>query len=181
MAHHLLYIKHGEKETMEETMKKKLLVLAIFAVLAAGLYAAGAQEDPFIENREKVTLTGTLQFTDGYPELNVGGKAWAVMAPGMMRQARAAKPGLKMTVEGYKVQPGPRALRPNLDHVLAEKITIDGKTYDLSANRYYGRGGMPHHRGGGRWDDRGYGRPGQGRWMDGPDRGRRTGPGGQGW
>ena len=171
-----------KKIPMEDCMKKKLLIMTAFAFLAAGLFAAGAQENPLGQYQDKVTLTGTLQFTDGYPELNVGGKAYAVMAPGLMRDARLLKAGIKMTVEGYKIQPGPRSARPKVEHVLAQKVTIDGKVFDLSQYGPYGRGGRMMGgagRGsrGGCWDDGSWG-PGQGRgrWDDE----RRPGPGGRG-
>jgi len=99
------------------------------------------------------------------------------MAPGAMREVRYLKPGLRMTVEGYKVNAMPRSPRPNMEHVYAEKVTIDGKTFDLSKNaRFAGRGGMFGGRGG-RWDDRGNGPRGFGR----DDDDRRQGPGGRGW
>jgi hypothetical protein len=146
-----------------------------FALLAAGLFAAGAQEDSLAQYRDKVNLTGTLQFTDGYPELNVAGKAYAIVAPGVMREARTLKPGLRMTVEGYKLNSNPRMARPNVDHVVAEKITIDGKSFDLGTAGRGGRmsggtarGGMMGGRRGdnddrgpmGRWDNDN--RPGSG-------------------
>ena len=156
-------------------MKKLAFVLG-FALLAAGLFAAGAQEDSLAQYRDKVSLTGTLQFTDGYPELNVAGKAYAVVAPGIMREAHTLKAGLRMTVEGYKMNAGPRTVRPNVEHVVAEKITIEGKEFDLSKYGFGGRGGRMSggsSRGGmmgGRWgDDDDRGAMGRNRW-DNDDR-----------
>ena len=155
-------------------MKKKLLILAGFALLATSLFAAGAQEDALAQYRDKVTLTGTLQFKDGFPELNVGGKSYAVMAPGVMREVRYLKPGLRMTVEGYKVNAAPRSPRPDMEHVYAEKVTIDGKTFDLSKNApFAGRGGRM-------MDGSRRGPMSGGRWSD-DDRGPGTGPRGRTW
>jgi len=170
----LAIYRYGEKTLLEDDMKKKLLILAGFALLATSLFAAGAQEDALAQYRDKVTLTGTLQFKDGFPELNVGGKAYAVMAPGAMREVRFLKPGLRMTVEGYKVNAMPRSPRPDMEHVYAEKVTIDGKTFDLSKNApFAGRGGRM-------MDGSGRGPMSGGRWSD-DDRGPGTGPRGRTW
>lgn len=156
-------------------MKKTLFcaVLVLFAL--SGVYANGEQEDPLAQYRNKVTLSGSLQFENGFPVLSAGGKTYALMLRGFMRETFALKPGLALGVEGYVSQHGPMFSRrmwngdaPSSfpqDMIFVEKVTIDGKTFDLGSD--WGRGpfggGMYHRGRGGRggcdWGDRdGFGR-----------------------
>ncbi|HOV37508.1 MAG TPA: hypothetical protein PLG79_02210 [Spirochaetales bacterium] len=130
-------------------MKKGLLVLG-FALVAAGLFAAGAQEDPLAPYRESVKLSGTLQFTDGIPTLSSGGKVYGLMAHGFLHEAQFLKPGTPLEVEGYKMYGTPRGMvrftdRKDLEYVWVNKVTLGGKTYDLQGSfggPARGRGGM---------------------------------------
>ena len=116
---------------------KKYLVLVGLVLLASGLYAAGAQEDPLAQYRDRVKLTGTLQFSDGYAEIAAGGQSYTLLAPGVQRVARTLKAGLKLSVEGFKVQADPRMIRtrPKGEYVVVEKVSVEGKDFDLSKMR----------------------------------------------
>jgi len=152
-------------------MKKTMIMLAVALIAAAGVYAEGRQEDPLASSRNKVALTGTLQFADGLPVINADGKTYNLFAPRLMRQAYTLKPGTALSVEGYVVQPPPRMQKDGTpspaskrDSVLVRKVTIDGKTFETT-----GRG---EGRGQGRMDSqRGFHRDGPRCFGEGPRHG----------
>jgi hypothetical protein len=161
-------------------MKKICIITAVILSAAAGLYAEGQGEDSLAKYRNQVSLSGTLQFADGFPVISVEGRNYRLFAPRFLHHAYTLKPGLEMTVEGYLVQPGPRiqggdaAGQPaGAESLFVQKLTVDGKTLDISSGRPspgyghgYGRGyrdgrhgdfcgGGRHGSEGPRWDGRG--------------------------
>ena len=153
-------------------MKKTLMILGVVLFAAAGLYAEGRKEDPFAASRNTVTLTGTLQFANGFPAISAGGKTYNLFAQRFMREAYTLKPGLALTVEGYMVQPGPMMMRKGAEEnkasigesIFVRKVTIDGKTIEVGGSgrgefRQHGRQGNRKESGGhGRNEGRGHGR-----------------------
>jgi hypothetical protein len=124
-------------------MKKILVIAAAVLCVTAGLYAGGQEEDSLAKYRNQVTITGTLQFENGFPAISADGKTYKLFAPHSMREAYSLKPGMPLTVEGYIVQPGPRMFpdsdRPAAGEALVVKtVTIDGKSYELSPGRGFG-------------------------------------------
>ena len=146
-------------------MKKTLLILSVVFFTAAGVYAEGRREDPFASSRNTVTLTGTLQFANGFPAISADGKTYNIFAPRLMREAYTLKPGIALTVEGYMVQPGPMMRKGAEENktrigesIFVRKVTIDGKTFETGGS---GKGEFRRH---GHQDlrsgDRGHGRQG---------------------
>jgi hypothetical protein len=170
-------------------MKKKIVILAVILLVAAGLYAEGKGEDSFSKHRNQVTVTGTLQFVDGLPVISADSKTYKILSPRFMREAYTLKPGLALTVEGFIVQPGPQpqgrapaaGTLAAAESIFVRKVTIDGKTYETHPERQLpggpfgadyrpGRGRWEGQRenscgdfGGGRWYESGRERPGRGR------------------
>jgi hypothetical protein len=146
-------------------MKKKLVILAVILLAAAGLYAEGRGEDSLGKYRNQVTVTGTLQFANGFPAISADGKTYNLFAPRLMRAAYSLKPGLPLTVEGIIMQQGPQmqgrapadAGRPAAsESIFVQKVTIDGKTYEAQPDRQapgsaFG-GGRDFRPGKGQWD-----------------------------
>jgi hypothetical protein len=141
-------------------MKKAVMVFAVVLCAAAGLYAEGRGEDSLEKYRNRVSVTGTLQFADGFPVISSDGKTYNLFAPHFTRQAYTLKPGMPLTVEGYIVQQGPR-LRDGgappavSEAIFVQKVTVDGKTFETYPGRpggpYFG-GGKNFHPGKGNWD-----------------------------
>lgn len=143
-------------------MKKTCIIMAVILFAAAGLYAEGQGEDPLVKHRNQVTMSGTLQFADGFPAISVDGRSYRLFAPHFMRQAYTLKPGLALTVEGYLVQQGPwtrggdtSGQPAGAESVFVQKITVDGKTFDIYSGRPgpgygsgYGKDYRDGHRGG---------------------------------
>ena len=137
-------------------MKKTLMVLVVVLFAAVEVCAEGRKEDSLASGRNKVTLTGTLQFVDGFPAISADGKTYKLFAPRLMREAYTLKPGLALTVEGYIVQPGPMMKQraegkqsPTGESVFVRKVTIAGKSFETGGFgpggkgkfREYGQGG----------------------------------------
>jgi hypothetical protein len=123
-------------------MKKTCIFMAVILFAAAGLYAEGQGEDPLATYRNQVSLSGTLQFADGFPVISVDGRSYRLFAPHLMHQAYTLKPGLALTVEGYLVQQGPWTRggdisgRPaGAESIFVQKITVDGKTFNIYSGR----------------------------------------------
>jgi hypothetical protein len=118
-------------------MKKAGMILAVILFAAAGLYAEGRGEDSLAKYRNQVTLSGTLQFEDGFPAISANGKTYRLFAARFTREAYTLKPGLALTVEGYIMQRGPWAERdgsappPASETVVVQKVTVDGKTFEV--------------------------------------------------
>ncbi|MDR1931932.1 MAG: hypothetical protein LBQ57_03810 [Spirochaetales bacterium] len=166
-------------------MKKTCLIVAVFLLAAAGLYAGGRGEDPFVNYRNQVTLSGTLQFANGFPMISADGKTYNLFAPRFAREAYTLKPGLALTVEGYLVQQGPRTQdraddgpQAASESIFVQKVIIDGKTFEVNPGRsaghdfaggkgqWEGRKGAfcgNYREGGHRGFDRNYDRPGRDR------------------
>jgi hypothetical protein len=155
-------------------MKKTSLFFTVILFAAAGLYAEGRGEDSLSAHRNQISVTGALQFRDGFPVISADGKTYNLFAPRFMREAYTLKPGLALTIEGYIVQPGPMMREPQSgadsqrlqgESIFVQKVTIDGKTYEVH------HGGRAFHHGKDQWnnsrrgfcgnyreDSRGYGR-----------------------
>ncbi|MDR1626036.1 MAG: hypothetical protein LBT33_05795 [Spirochaetia bacterium] len=140
-------------------MKKTCMVVAAVLLAAAGLYAEGRGEDPLAKSRNQVTLSGTLQFADGFPVISAEGKTYRLFAPRFMREAYTLKPGLALSVEGYIVQQGPWPRGGDTDpgaaaeSVVVQKVTVDGKTYEVPPMGRDGfGGGRGYHPRKGGWD-----------------------------
>jgi len=87
------------------------------------------------DNSKRATLSGTItEVSYTYPhatiKLDVSGKTWlAVLAPPSRMSSRGIsgsdlKTGMQATVEGYLSRDDPAEMR-------AERITLDGKVYEL--------------------------------------------------
>lgn len=124
---------------------RKIALLALMALATAGAFAEGQNETdqttPWGGTGDEVTLTGTVTWEDGHPELVSDGTTYALAAPGAQWYRDEIPEGTAVTVEGTTFDPGPRALQPNEVHVLVEKITVDGETYELD-ELGFGRGGF---------------------------------------
>jgi hypothetical protein len=136
---------------------KKIMVFAVGILFtAAGLFAEGTQEDPLAAYRNRVNLTGSLQFENGFPVLNAGGKVYALIAPRFARDAYTLKPGLSLTVEGYVVQRGPGTGDGGsglpAESIFVQKVIIDGKTYEAPPVAGNGFNGKDFRQGRERWD-----------------------------
>ena len=118
---------------------RKIIVTALLGLLAAiavpaapALAHHGWSE---YDNAKPVTLTGTVaEVSYTYPhasiKLDVSGKTWlAVLAPPSRMSSRGIaggdiKVGAQATVQGYPS-------REEAAHMRAERITLDGKVYEL--------------------------------------------------
>jgi hypothetical protein len=142
-------------------MKKTCMIVAAVLIAAAGLYAEGQGEDPLATYRNQVTLSGTLQFADGFPVISAEGKTYRLFAPRFMREAYTLKPGLPLSVEGYIVQQGHRPRGGGadlsaaaLESIVVQKVTVGGKAYEVyPAGQGFG-GGKGFQRGKGGWEGR---------------------------
>jgi hypothetical protein len=108
-------------------------MLASIALLATPALAHHGWSE--YDNSKPVTLTGTVtELSYTYPhatiKLDVSGKTWlAVLAPPSRMSSRgisgsAIKVGAQATVEGYPS-------REEAVEMRAERITLDGKVYEL--------------------------------------------------
>lgn len=113
-------------------MRMRGFVLAAALASSTALAHHGWSE---YDSTRELTLTGTIQeagyeHPHGFVHLTVDGKRWvAVLAPPSRMENRGLPradlvPGAKVTLVGY-------ANRNKPDEMRAERITIDGKTYEL--------------------------------------------------
>jgi len=127
-------------------MKRKttafVLILAVMA--SVGVFAGGQGEDrvdpggpwdartPEI-SKEKITVTGPLNFEDRYqPELEGGSKQYELLFPRCCLWDVDVNEGQSMTVEGYTVTGMPiEAEKEDEIHLIVTMARIGDKEYDL--------------------------------------------------
>ena len=61
------------------------------------------------------------------------------MAPGAYWYRDTFKEGSAINVEGTTFEPGPRAYNPDEKHIAVERVTLDGKTYEVDSIAFAGR------------------------------------------
>lgn len=116
-----------------DALKPFLRLLAV--VMLAATPALAHHGWSGYDNSKPVTLAGTItEVSYTYPhatiKLDVSGKTWvAVLAPPSRMSSRGIsgselKTGMQITVEGYRSRDDPAEMR-------AERITLDGKVYEL--------------------------------------------------
>lgn len=152
-------------------MKRIIMLSVMVAIIGmfsiTVLAAEGAQErwdgptqNPYY-NSERLSVEGTARLTASGVELKAtDGKEYELMYPRYLAEDVQVKDGQRVAVEGYLV-PGPRwEVGEDENHLRVEKVTIDGKEYDLAAS--FGPGYGPR---GGAWGPGacwGYGNSGYG-------------------
>jgi hypothetical protein len=145
-------------------MKKKILVLmAVGLLLGSGLFAdrefgpgnrggnagcpgpgyfGGMHSYRYRDAADAVTVTGTVQVEqDKIPVLKANGRVYALMYPWFMNSDLKLENGMKVTVEGYVRDSAISG--DSMKIMLAEKITVGDKTYQINRGRPGGPG----------WDD----------------------------
>jgi hypothetical protein len=125
-------------------MSSILTAFTVGLISVASLAAEGAQErwggsDPAnaqrpYYNSERVNVEGTVELTASGVELEANdGKHYELMYPRFLAEDVEVKDGQNVAVEGYLV-PGPRwGWGEEENHLRVEKVTIDGKDYDLAS------------------------------------------------
>ncbi len=169
-------------------MKRIMTVFALsamFLLIGGFVFAEGTQEDGRFGrgySNEKITLTGTVDFTAAHTVLKTDKGEWELMYPRMWAEGIDVQDGEKVTVTGYEV-PGPRWNGDDDEQYLqVVSAEIKGRTYELPEGYGpmgggYGHGGMMGGYGSGRggmMGGYGYG-PGrgpQGAPQNGPQSGR---------
>ena len=84
---------------------------------------------------ESVSVSGTVELTASGVELKTGdGSEYELMFPRYLAEDVQVEDGQTVAVEGYLVS-GPRwESDEDENHLRVDKVTIDGKEYDLAAN-----------------------------------------------
>ena len=120
-------------------MKMGITVLVLMMVTAGLTFAAGDDEDDwddwddrFQGNFEKVTLTGTIDFTALGTILTMDGETWILLYPRQVLAYVELNEGDLVTVEGFKIPASPfRNTAENENYLKIISAEIDGTTYDL--------------------------------------------------
>ncbi|MCF7947443.1 MAG: hypothetical protein K9M94_02480 [Spirochaetia bacterium] len=138
-------------------MKRSIVLMMLVAIVGmfsiSAVMAEGAQErwdgtapaqSPYYDG-ERVSVSGTVELTAGGVELKAAdGQEYELMYPRYLAEDVQVKDGETVTVEGYLV-PGPRwDWGEDENHLRVDKVTLNGKEYDLAANfgpGYGSRGG----------------------------------------
>ncbi|MBI9108013.1 MAG: hypothetical protein JEZ04_14795 [Spirochaetales bacterium] len=155
---------------------KKIIIVSIMILAAAAVFATGNQEaneagvvelvpralvqDNFLNDLEKVEVSGVVKFESPVPELVSSGKDYTLTAPGLQMFAGMVTEGQLITVSGYLIDDdayfGPgmgrnggrgvaggrlqdtEVLEGNIN-LLVETVEIDGVVYQLP---WVNRGGF---------------------------------------
>jgi hypothetical protein len=106
---------------------KKMVLAAVIALVVAGITFAQGWGNPRGGYAEAVTVNGTLQLRDGVIIVESGNQAYYV--PGLERYIgfiEGLKEGETVVLEGY--------IGRNSNHIEPTKMTVNGKSYDFTAN-----------------------------------------------
>ncbi|MCF7938665.1 MAG: hypothetical protein K9L68_08705 [Spirochaetales bacterium] len=127
------------------------MIVGLLSVMS--VTAEGAQErwdrtapaqSPYY-NSERISVSGTVELTAGGVELKAtNGQEYELMYPRYLAEDVQVRDGDTVAVEGYLV-PGPRwDWGEDENHLRVDKVTLNGKEYDLAGNfgpGYGSRGG----------------------------------------
>ena len=108
----------------------KRIVVTVLMIIAAGT-AAFAQTQKTLP--EKVTFSGKLELVQGMVAVKEEGTTYFI--PRLLRLTgfiEGLKEGAQVTVEGYARTPPRSSVNSSESFILATKLTLNGKDYDLS-------------------------------------------------
>lgn len=127
-------------------MKKLLMGFVLVAVVATGVFAAGAQD--------KVTIEGKLVITDSIPTIVANGKTWIVPAGPFYQVAyeNNIKVGDTIKAEGFERKCPEEIAIKDAKMLMPTKVSVNGKELNLTTIKMHpmmgergdkgGRGGM---------------------------------------
>ena len=115
-------------------MKRKIvffvMILGFAAMVQAQVWGPGWNRRNMMPATETVTVSGSMVVANGMPALKSGDVTYLVGGLGqLIGFVDGLKEGAQVTIEGAAVtSPGDQ----NIKFLMASKLTINGKTYELS-------------------------------------------------
>lgn len=126
-------------------VSKKAIVIGLVLVVAAGanVWAAGQGERPsdvepgrrLTADTQDVTVTGTIEYRDGYPVLVAGDDVYSIGTRRGGRYADDLEEGMELTVSGEKIDALDDSRSGADYHIFVSTAEADGETIEFDDAR----------------------------------------------